>query len=154
ESSAWIAETLSAGLADSGIETESAGVITTPGIAYLTHTLKSSAGIVISASHNPWQDNGIKIFGPDGYKLADEVELEIEEEIFSQLLASASEPKTANPSLPGNPTLRNSYIEWLARSVSGISHFKVVVDCANGAASAIAPEVFQRCGAQADFTHS
>ena len=82
ESSAWIAETLSSGLADSGIESESAGVITTPGIAHLTHTLNFSAGVVISASHNPWQDNGIKIFGPDGYKLPDEVELEIEEEIF------------------------------------------------------------------------
>src|SRR5258708_28667447 len=72
ESSTWIAQMLSAGLQVSGTETENAGVITTPGIAYLAHSTKFSAGVVISASHNPWEDNGIKVFGPDGYKLADE----------------------------------------------------------------------------------
>src|SRR5579871_2253347 len=83
ESSAWIANTLALGLHDSGVGTESAGVITTPGVAYLTHTHNFAAGIVISASHNPWQDNGIKVFGPDGYKLPDATELQIEEEIFA-----------------------------------------------------------------------
>src|SRR5205823_9932810 len=74
ESSAWIAATLSAGLHDTGAQTVSAGTITTPGIAYLTRSQKFSAGVVISASHNPWQDNGIKIFGGDGYKLPDSTE--------------------------------------------------------------------------------
>src|SRR5579863_6204930 len=85
ESSSWIAGTLSSGLRDSGVETESAGVITTPGIAYLAHTHSFAAGVVISASHNPWQDNGIKVFGHDGYKLPDETELRIEAEIFRRV---------------------------------------------------------------------
>src|ERR1700724_4903346 len=90
ESSNWIAQTLSAGLHVSGTEAESAGVITTPGIAYLAHSKKFSAGVVISASHNPWQDNGIKVFGPDGYKLPDATELEIEQEIFRRLKEAPS----------------------------------------------------------------
>src|ERR1051325_6258534 len=93
ESSAWIADLLTLGLTESGVETESAGVLPTPGVAYLTHTQGFSAGVVISASHNPWRDNGIKVFGPDGYKLPDAVELEIETEIFS-LLNAAPEGRT------------------------------------------------------------
>src|SRR6185312_6969667 len=85
ESSAWIADALTAGLESAGAEVASAGVVTTPAIAYLARMEKFSAGVVISASHNPWQDNGIKIFGHDGYKLADAVELEIEREIFAQI---------------------------------------------------------------------
>ena len=88
ESGNWIAATLTAGLAAGGASVESAGVITTPAIAFLTHTHHFSAGIVISASHNPWQDNGIKVFGPDGYKLPDATELAIEDEIFRQLAAA------------------------------------------------------------------
>src|SRR5487761_1443296 len=85
ESSVSIATTLSHGLCDGGVDATSAGVIPTPGIAYLARSRGFAAGIVISASHNPWQDNGIKIFGGDGYKLADSVELAIEEEIFQRL---------------------------------------------------------------------
>jgi len=92
ESSGWIADTLAAGLHDSGVETASAGVVPTPAIAHLTHTHSFSAGVVISASHNPWRDNGVKVFGHDGYKLPDEVELEIESEIFSLLNNSAAVP--------------------------------------------------------------
>ncbi|MCU1311893.1 MAG: phosphoglucosamine mutase, partial [Candidatus Angelobacter sp.] len=72
ESSGWIADALTAGLESAGAEVQSAGVVTTPAIAYLARTEKFSAGVVISASHNPWQDNGIKIFGHDGFKLADQ----------------------------------------------------------------------------------
>lgn len=152
ESSAWIAETLAAGLHDSGAETESAGVITTPGIAYLTHTHGFSAGVVISASHNPWQDNGIKIFGPDGYKLPDEIELEIETEIFSHLESGGerSAPKAA-PSLPGTAKLRQDYAQWLISKVGGSGSLRLVVDCANGAASDLAPEVFRLRGMTAEF---
>src|SRR5512142_1309673 len=89
ESSRWIADRLWQGLASVGVEVRSAGIITTPGVAYLARAQKFDAGVVISASHNPWTDNGIKVFGPDGYKLPDEVELEIEHEIFS-LLADTS----------------------------------------------------------------
>ena len=87
ESSEWIGGILTAGLTDGMSSVESAGVITTPAVAFLTRTHRFDAGVVISASHNPWQDNGIKLFGPDGYKLPDAVELAIEEEIFLQLAA-------------------------------------------------------------------
>ncbi len=156
ESSAWIANTLALGLRDSGVGTESAGVITTPGVAYLTHTHNFAAGIVISASHNPWQDNGIKVFGPDGYKLPDATELQIEEEIFAQLNAG-SPPELKKPdgfSLPGNERLRHDYIGWMARSVSIPRRLKAVVDCANGAASQLAPEIFRLCGIEAEFIHN
>jgi hypothetical protein len=85
ESSESIAATLTAGLTAGRAHTECAGVITTPAIAYLARARGFSAGIVISASHNPWHDNGIKLFGPDGYKLPDSTELAIESEIFARL---------------------------------------------------------------------
>ncbi|HET7872795.1 MAG TPA: phosphoglucosamine mutase, partial [Terriglobales bacterium] len=156
ESSAWIADVLAAGLRVANVAVASAGVITTPGIAYIAHMQKFSAGVVISASHNAWRDNGIKVFGHDGYKLPDQIELEIETEIFS-LLNSTSDPQdppAGKPSLPGDPQLRAAYIDWLARSSAGAEKLRLVVDCANGAASAIAPEVFEHCGFQAEFTHS
>jgi phosphoglucosamine mutase len=154
ESSAWIAETLAAGLRDSGAETESAGIITTPGIAYLTHTHNFSAGVVISASHNPWQDNGIKIFGRDGYKLPDEIELEIEAEIFSRLESTAGESPSSQPSLPGSAKLRDDYSQWLTGLVTNTGNLRLVVDCANGAACAVAPEVLRLRGMTAEFLHS
>jgi len=83
ESSRWIADRVTAGLASVGVRVESAGVITTPGVAYLARSRKLAAGVVISASHNPWTDNGIKIFSGDGYKLPDTHELSIEQAIFS-----------------------------------------------------------------------
>ncbi|HEY2117009.1 MAG TPA: phosphoglucosamine mutase [Candidatus Angelobacter sp.] len=155
ESSGWMADMLISGLRDTGVETQSAGVVPTPTIAYLTHTHGFSAGVVISASHNPWRDNGIKVFGPDGYKLADAVELEIETEIFS-LLNEGIPPGTAEPgeaSLPGDPALRADYLNWLARTIAGAERLRLVVDCANGAASTVAPEIFKRSGAQVEFTH-
>ena len=85
ESSPWISAVIAAGLQNGGAEVLNAGVITTPGVAYLTRKHQFAAGVVISASHNPWQDNGIKVFGGDGYKLPDSTEMEIEGEIFRQL---------------------------------------------------------------------
>jgi phosphoglucosamine mutase len=155
ESSGWMADELVCGLRDAGVETQSAGVVPTPTIAYLTHTHGFSAGVVISASHNPWRDNGIKVFGPDGYKLPDGVELEIENEIFS-LLNEGIPPGTAEPagpSLPGDQALRADYLNWLARTLAGAERLHIVVDCANGAASAVAPEIFKRSGAHTEFTH-
>jgi phosphoglucosamine mutase len=147
--------TLAAGLHDSGVETASAGVVPTPAIAYLTHSHGFSAGVVISASHNPWRDNGIKVFGGDGYKLLDKVELEIEAEIFALLEENAASiaETPVRPSLPGDPALRMDYLNWLARSIPGAERLRIVVDCANGAASHVAPEVFNRSGAHAEFTH-
>lgn len=159
ESGAWISSALAAGLESAEVDVVSAGVITTPGIAYLTRADHFSAGIVISASHNPWQDNGIKIFGADGYKLSDELEHQIESDIFShieQLAESASHNVVSTSEmLPGRTDLREQYAGWLAGLVQGadFSRFRVLVDCANGAATTIAPLVFQRCGITADFLH-
>src|SRR6202034_4067754 len=85
DSSGWIADRVAAGVAAGGVEVHSAGVITTPGVAYLARTRGFAAGVVISASHNPWTDNGIKVFSGDGFKLVDEGELAIEKEIFGLL---------------------------------------------------------------------
>ena len=95
ESSNEIAAVLTLGLCQGGAEATSAGVIPTPGVAYLARIRGFSAGVVISASHNPWQDNGIKIFGGDGYKLADVVELAIEDEIFARL-SQSHEPEPSS----------------------------------------------------------
>ncbi len=159
ESSAWISSVLAAGLEASHVKVASAGVITTPGIAYLTRTNHFSAGIVISASHNPWQDNGIKIFGADGYKLSDELEHEIEADIFAHLEQLAEGVSNvvgpAAEMLPGDQELRSQYAHWLADfvAVTDFSKLRVLVDCANGAASTIAPLVFRDCGIAADFLH-
>ncbi len=83
ESSEWIAASIAAGLAEAGARVENTGVTTTPAVAYLARQHGFSAGVVISASHNPWQDNGIKIFGSDGYKLPDETELRHRSRDFS-----------------------------------------------------------------------
>src|SRR5204863_2533443 len=119
ESSRWIADRVSEGLAAVGVDVHSAGVITTPGIAYLARSRGMAAGVVISASHNPWTDNGIKVFSGDGYKLPDARELAIEQEIFSLLqnpvAETASDAKPA-PSLPGDAELREAYVHWLAKS--------------------------------------
>jgi phosphoglucosamine mutase len=155
ESSAWIADRVTLGLASCGCEAHSAGVLTTPGVAYLARSRGYAAGVVISASHNPWTDNGIKIFSGDGYKLPDARELVIEKEIFDLLQNPAPAPhssKTVVPSLPGESALRLAYIEWLAKSVSAdLGRLRVLVDCANGAATAEAPELFSRCKIQSTF---
>jgi phosphoglucosamine mutase len=156
-SSRWIADRVSLGLSSQGVEVHSAGVITTPGVAYLARSRGFSAGVVISASHNPWTDNGIKVFSGDGYKLPDARELAIEKEIFA-LLEEPSQDTSRQPgpsSLPGEAALRRAYIEWLAHNVAvDLSKLRVLVDCANGAATAEAPELFHACRAQATFLHA
>jgi phosphoglucosamine mutase len=155
ESSEWIAATLTAGLAAGGASVESAGVITTPAIAFLTHTHRFSAGIVISASHNPWEDNGIKLFGPNGYKLPDVMELAIEEEIFRQLAANTSAPQQTKPPAV-NDADRAEYVRFLLAAVPGLSldGRRIVVDCANGAASSVAPQLFVGLGGEVIITHA
>lgn len=158
ESSGWIADRVAEGLATVGTEVHSAGVITTPGVAYLARSRKFTAGVVISASHNPWTDNGIKVFSGDGFKLTDARELAIEKEIFALLESPAAAEDTAlrvpPPSLPGEAGLRQAYIKSLAASVSSdLSKLRVLVDCANGAATAEAPELFRELGIQAKFIH-
>src|ERR1700685_4099734 len=141
ESGPWIAATLAAGLREAGAKVESAGVVTTPAVAFLARTHGFHAGVVISASHNPWQDNGIKLFGADGFKLPDALELAMEDEI----LHHASQVKITDaqrfPALEDNLSLQADYIQFLIDCVPGLSlsHLKIVADCANGAAAAIAP---------------
>jgi phosphoglucosamine mutase len=160
ESSGWIAETLARGLRDADCGYASAGVLTTPGVAYLARTHGFAAGVVISASHNPWQDNGIKLFGRNGMKLADEIEHEIETEIFEHIdQLTDHRPEEASlmaEILPGDPQLRADYEAWLASSVDAgkLSGLRILIDCANGAASAIAPELFARMGIAAEFLHT
>jgi phosphoglucosamine mutase len=158
ESSRWIADRVALGLASIGVEVHSAGVITTPGVAYLARSRGYAAGVVISASHNPWTDNGIKVFSSDGYKLPDARELAIEHEIFAFLENPQSHPEPAAkpaPSLPGEAELRHAYIEWLAKNVKGdLRKLRVLADCANGAAAAEAPELFRKCGVQATIHHA
>ena len=155
ESSYWIADRVMQGLCSAGCEVRSAGVLTTPGVAYLARSRKHAAGVVISASHNPWTDNGIKVFSGDGYKLPDAHELAIEKEIFSLLDNSGSmadSSATCPASLPGEVSLRQAYVQWLAQSIqTDLSRLRVLVDCAHGAATAEAPELFAACRVQATF---
>ncbi|HEV8525807.1 MAG TPA: phosphoglucosamine mutase [Terriglobales bacterium] len=159
ESSPAIADSVAAGLKSVGVEVRSAGVITTPGIAYLARTQLFDAGIVISASHNPWTDNGIKVFGHDGYKLPDKVELEIEQKIFSYLADPEKSdlrngtPRNGSRTLPGDAALRQAYLAWLLSQVDAaqVAKSRILVDCANGAASELASEVFRVCGVRASF---
>ncbi len=158
ESSAWIADRVAAGMAAVGVVVHSAGVITTPGVAFLARSRGFAAGVVISASHNPWTDNGIKVFSGDGFKLTDARELAIEKEIFALLgkpgAADDTALRIAGPSLPGETALRKAYIQWLAGSVSSdLSGLRVLVDCANGAATAEAPELFRSLRIQATFIY-
>jgi phosphoglucosamine mutase len=159
ESSEWIADRVAAGLAAVGVDVHSAGVITTPGIAYLARSRGFAAGVVISASHNPWTDNGIKVFSGDGFKLTDARELAIEKEIFGLLESPTAAEETtalkiAGPCLPGEADLRRAYVQSLAGSVSSdLKNLRVLVDGANGAAAAEAPELFRGLGLQATFIH-
>src|SRR6266566_2661687 len=158
ESSGWIADRVALGLASCSVESHSAGVITTPGIAFLARSRKFDAGVVISASHNPWTDNGIKVFSGNGFKLPDSHELAIEQEIFSLLQTPEAHPEPESrptPTLPGEHGLRAAYIEWLAKNIQAdLSGLRVLVDCANGAATAEAPELFRACQIQATFVHA
>ncbi len=162
ESSDWIAATLTAGLDAGGASVENAGVITTPAIAFLTRAHSFAAGIVISASHNPWEDNGIKLFGPDGYKLPDATEMAIEQEIFRALESTrdsshspSSEPTEVTPPAV-NESDRAEYVRFLLSAVPGLSldNQTIVIDCANGAASSVAPQLLAGLGGEVVITHA
>jgi phosphoglucosamine mutase len=152
ESGASIETDLSAGAKSAGAGIESAGVVTTPGVAYLTRALSADAGVVISASHNPYQDNGIKIFEPSGRKLNDATERQIERDItdgnFEDWTFGAfEESDTAGRAIE----LHNRYLTYLAHDVArdlSVEGLTIVIDCANGAAYELAPELFRRLGAR------
>ncbi len=148
ESGTWLAEQVAGGLASSGVATRFAGVITTPGVAYLTRTGHFVAGVMISASHNPYEDNGLKVISHSGYKLPDDAELHLES-LMLEWLASGAEAMPVP--LTADATLDNLYTDYLASTVSGLFPFKLVVDCANGAATEVAPRLFNRLGAKVDW---
>lgn len=157
ESGPWIASTFIEGLREGGAAVEFAGVITTPAIAFLAKKHGFSAGVVISASHNPWQDNGIKVFGGDGYKLPDEVELGIEGEIERVLEKQGAGVRDPGSELPAvNEEFRREYVQFLLDAVPGISldNRCVVIDCANGAASVTAPQLFDSLKGTVEVTHA
>ncbi|MDH4571733.1 phosphoglucosamine mutase [Salinicola acroporae] len=138
---------LEAGLSAAGADVSLLGPMPTPGIAYLTRTFRADAGIVISASHNPYQDNGIKFFSAEGLKLADEVEAEIEDELEKPL-------ETMAPNQLGRAVRINDaagrYIEFCKSTVHNrleLHGLRVVLDCAHGATYHIAPNVFRELGA-------
>ncbi len=146
ESGPWLAAEVAGGLAEHGVAADFAGVTTTPGIAYLARTGPFAGGVMISASHNPYQDNGIKLIGHSGYKLPDEQEESLETKIFSLLEKGV---KSAPAELPVNNLLDRSYIDYLASTMpQGLDGMRIVADCANGSASSLAGELLERLGAR------
>ena len=153
ESGGWIEAAFAAGARESGAAVESAGVITTPGVAYLARSLPADAGVVISASHNPFDDNGIKIFAPTGRKLDEETERLIEADIYADAGRAAAGVDESGAA--GNERraaeLKSLYLDYLAGDVAGglrLDGVTVVLDCANGASYRLAPALFQRLGAR------
>jgi phosphoglucosamine mutase len=145
-----LAHALAAGICSMGSNVAMAGVLPTPGVAHLTRAAKGAAGIVISASHNPFQDNGIKIFTGDGYKLSDVPEAEIEALVLKADLAARAESIQATGRVRPVPDAGQRYVNFLiATAPSGdfLSGRRIVLDCANGATSEVAPRLFSALGA-------
>jgi len=144
-------QALSSGICSVGVDTLFLGPLPTPGIAYLTRGLRTNAGIVISASHNPFSDNGVKIFSSDGYKLPDQIEAEIEELVFAgidpSLLSvgrSVGRTKRVEDSLGQYAVfLKEQFPKELK-----LDGLRIVLDCANGASYRVAPKVFEELGAE------
>jgi phosphoglucosamine mutase len=145
ESNDWISHALASGLASTGARVWDAGIITTPGVAFLVRQHEFSAGVMVSASHNPFQDNGIKVFSPAGTKLSEQEELAIE----SQLKVMPELPWLQENAAQIVPGWVNDYVEHLVSLIpSGLdfSSYRLVVDCAHGAASRVAPLLLARLG--------
>jgi phosphoglucosamine mutase len=148
ESGPHIAECLASGLVAAGSAPVSAGVITTPGVAWLVNREGFSAGVVISASHNPYHDNGVKLISSSGMKFPDATEAELETTILSK---NGNSTRAAKTRLADDDSLHRDYLAGLRSAVfSGgkLAGMKIVLDCANGAASKLAPELFRSLGSQ------
>jgi phosphoglucosamine mutase len=151
ESGLWLEDAFISGVRGVGGICYSAGVITTPGIAFLARTIPADAGVVISASHNEYKDNGIKIFSPSGQKFDEQTETLIESDIKAKRFSlNLSSP--ADKLVGFTPTeLHQKYFNFLLNDIGGdlsLSDLTLVVDCANGAASAFAPRLFEQLGAR------
>ena len=148
ESGPWLAAQVAGGLAKAGVAARFAGVITTPGVAYLTRTGTFVAGVMISASHNPYHDNGLKVISHSGYKLPDSVELELEQLMQDWLKQGEEAPPK---DLVVDNSLDYLYTNYLANTVTRAFPFRIVIDCANGSATQVAPRLFERLGAKVDW---
>jgi len=146
ESGEWIAEMAAGGLKEAGARVRYAGVVTTPGVAYLTRTGPFLAGLVISASHNPYQDNGLKVFAHNGFKLPDEEEAAVEREIL-RLRDAGVNPRPA--ALATEDEWGGKYRDFLVSlATMRLDGVKLAMDCGNGAAYRLGPEIFRRLGAE------
>jgi len=148
----WLAEGLAAG----GVRVRHAGVIPTPGIAFLAKPLGAAAGVVVSASHNPYPDNGIKLLDPSGSKWNDEEELALERRLLARLESGSEVPAFAE-GIPVEEELDELYLRHLASTLPGetaLDGLRVVLDAGNGAAFKYAKEIFERLGAQAELIHA
>lgn len=151
-SSDMLESALMAGICSMGGDVKPAGTMPTPAVAYLTVQEQADAGIVISASHNPYEHNGIKVFNHQGYKFSDELELQVEELVLSGREFAAKTHQDLGRRHHGMRQLKQDYIQHLISSVHcDLSNMRILVDCANGAASATAPDLFRQLGIQADF---
>lgn len=151
ESGEWLECALIEGATRAGAQCLSAGVITTPGVAFLTRQLNAHAGVVISASHNPYQDNGIKIFAPSGEKMDDSVERVIEADIHAGVSQEHPSSDGKTPSPEQEHQLQQQYLAFLSDHIGAelnLHGLKIVIDCANGASSTLAPALFEGLGAQ------
>ena len=149
ESGEWIEKAFFSGVIGGGGECESAGVITTPGIAFLTAEFEFDAGVVISASHNPYEDNGIKIFSPSGKKIDGETERAIEKDIFESS-ANINDTSSIKINAEKSEMFQKAYLAHLHDNFQQLSlkNFKLIVDCANGAASHLAPQLLKSFGGE------
>ncbi len=153
-SSDMLESALMAGICSVGGDVKPLGTIPTPAVAYLTVREGADAGIVISASHNPYEHNGIKVFSGQGYKLSDETERRIEEKILSDQPITPRTREEIGRRHHGMRQLKREYIDFVASTVeTDLAGLRILVDCANGAASATAPELFGRFKAHTDFIH-
>ena len=143
-----------AGITSVGGDVMPLGTIPTPAVAYLTIKVEADAGVVISASHNPFEHNGIKVFNGQGYKLSDALEDRVEEKILSNEPMPTKKGGEIGKRIHGMKNLKYEYIKHLAGTVqSGLGGLRVLIDCANGAAAATAPDLFAGFDIEADFIH-
>lgn len=154
-SSDMLEAALVAGICSVGGDVKPVGTIPTPAVAYLAVREKADAGIVISASHNPYEHNGIKVFSGEGYKLSDAVEERIEAHILSDAPMTQVTRGDIGRCHHGSEALREEYIDFVASTIeSDLSGLKILCDCANGASSTTAPALFARFKAKTDFIHT
>ena len=153
-SSDMLESALMAGICSVGGDVKPFGTIPTPAVAFLTVQEKADAGIVISASHNPYEHNGIKVFNAQGYKLSDETEARVEQMILSKTPMKIKTHGEIGKRYHGMRQMKKDYIHHLYSSIDcDLTGMRVLVDCANGAASATAPQLFGMLPLMADFIH-